>query len=65
MSRMSRYFNQEDLVLPNLQKIAYINATEHVQGYVAQRARGVILHDLSPESFSMYQKLEELQTKKI
>ncbi len=62
---MSRYFNQEDLVLPNLQKIAYINATEHVQGYVAQRARGVILHDLSLESFSMYQKLEELQTKKI
>jgi hypothetical protein len=52
-------------ILPTLQRIAYINATEHVREFVAQRAKGVILHDLSPESFGLYQKLEELQTKKI
>lgn len=55
----------EELILPSLQRIAYINATEHVQDFVAQRAKGVILHELSEEKLSMYQKLEALQVQKI
>lgn len=65
MNPSSRFDNQEHLVIPSLQRIAYIHATEHVQSFIAQRAKGVILQDISPTAFGLYRKLEDLQMVKV
>ena len=65
MAYSPKISSSDDVILPILQKIAYINAAKHVQDFVAQQANGVLLNDLSDDQLRLFQKLEALQMVKV
>lgn len=53
------------LVLPSVLNFHCIRIVEKVKSLVAQRARGVILEEVCPKDFSIYEKVETLQLQKV
>lgn len=65
MTGLLNGLNDDALVLPSVLNFHCVRMVEKVQALVAQRARGVILEEVCPKDFSIYERVENFQLQKI